>query len=604
MEMRHRRFVISVVLAGVLAGRAYGDVAPVGPEFQVNTYTTNNQVFPAVSADAAGNFVVVWESGSYYGNGQDGSRTGVFFQRHSPTGARLGPETRANTFTLGPQSAAAVAVAPSGEFAVAWQGGTFGFDQDGSQTGAFLQLYDASGMPIAGEMQANTFTTGNQYGPAVAADGGGNFVVVWQSGSYYGSGQDGSGIGIFGQRFSNTGAPLGGEFQINTYTTDNQRAPAVAADAAGNFVVVWQSGSYYATGQDGSRGGIFAQRFSSTGALVGPEFQVNTYTTRGQVRPSIAMDGSGAFVVVWEGEGQGDAYGVFGRRFAASGTPQGGEFLVNSYAEDSQYRPAVAADPAGNFVVAWENYSYNYTGDRDTNGVFAQHFAATGDRLGPELQVNTSTLGSQRRAAIAADAASNFVVAWDSSAYPPPDGSGQGVFAQRFRTAGFTPPSRMPGARLVLKADPAKPTRKRLLIRGSDLAVNLGDGNGSSDDPTLSGGRVIVRSAHFDSVYELPAFRWSYMGAPGANRGYEYHDAPLVFGPISLVQIRNGKLHVLGKGAQLEHVLDANPDPVGVTVQLGAFGKRYCMSFGGRALFDPGKAYRAAEAPTPAQCEF
>jgi uncharacterized membrane protein len=36
-------------------------------------------------------------------------------------------------------------------------------------------------------------------------------------------------------------AVWGAEFQVNTYTTDHQTSPAVAADAAGNFVVVWES---------------------------------------------------------------------------------------------------------------------------------------------------------------------------------------------------------------------------------------------------------------------------------------------------------------------------------------------------------------------------
>jgi hypothetical protein len=31
---------------------------------------------------------------------------------------------------------------------------------------------------------------------------------------------------------------VGGEFQINTYTIDQQRRPAVAMDADGDFVVV------------------------------------------------------------------------------------------------------------------------------------------------------------------------------------------------------------------------------------------------------------------------------------------------------------------------------------------------------------------------------
>jgi hypothetical protein len=82
-------------------------------------------------------------------------------------------------------------------------------------------------------------------------DAAGDFVVVWRSG-----GQDGNGDGIFGQRFTSNGAKLGGEFQVNTYTTGNQDGPAVAMDAAGNFVVVWRS-----EGQDGDGGGLFGQRF-------------------------------------------------------------------------------------------------------------------------------------------------------------------------------------------------------------------------------------------------------------------------------------------------------------------------------------------------------
>ena len=35
-------------------------------------------------------------------------------------------------------------------------------------------------------------------------------------------------------------APLRGEFQVNSFTTDSQRNPAVAIDGQGNFVVVWE----------------------------------------------------------------------------------------------------------------------------------------------------------------------------------------------------------------------------------------------------------------------------------------------------------------------------------------------------------------------------
>ena len=106
------------------------------------------------------------------------------------------------------------------------------------------------GNPLGPEFLVNTETSGHQIFSSVAADPSGNFVVVWQSDL-----QDGSGFGIFGQRYLSGGAPLGPEFRVNTFTTGAQRKPSVAADTAGNFVVVWQSAD-----QDGSGYGVFGQR--------------------------------------------------------------------------------------------------------------------------------------------------------------------------------------------------------------------------------------------------------------------------------------------------------------------------------------------------------
>ena len=66
-------------------------------------------------------------------------------------------------------------------------------------------------------------------------------------------------------------APAGAEFQVNTYTTSNQNTDAAAMDASGNFVVVWQS-----YGQDGSGKGVYAQRYNAAGVAQGGEFRVNT----------------------------------------------------------------------------------------------------------------------------------------------------------------------------------------------------------------------------------------------------------------------------------------------------------------------------------------
>jgi hypothetical protein len=115
------------------------------------------------------------------------------------------------------------------------------------------------------EFQVNSFTTGTQYsyGAAVASDANANFVVVWTS-----FGQEGMGYEVFGQRYQASGARLGGEFRVNTSSSNDQITPAKAAAADGAFVVVWNS-----DGQDGSGWGVFAQRFASPDVIFQDGFE-------------------------------------------------------------------------------------------------------------------------------------------------------------------------------------------------------------------------------------------------------------------------------------------------------------------------------------------
>ena len=184
----------------------------------------------------------------------------------------------------------------------------------------------SQGSPLGPEFSVNTYTTGFQGAPSVAADASGNFVVVWTSA------QDPS-YGNFGQRYDSSGVPLGPEFHINTYTTGVQDLVVVSSDPAGNFVIVWSSQ------QDGSGYGIFGQRYAGSGSPVGPEFRVNTYTTGLQVYGTVASDSLGNFVVVWESNQDGGTYGIFGQRYASSGAPLGPEFRVNTYTTGPQYNP-------------------------------------------------------------------------------------------------------------------------------------------------------------------------------------------------------------------------------------------------------------------------
>jgi hypothetical protein len=112
----------------------------------------------------------------------------------------------------------------------------------------------------------------------------------------------------------------------------------------GGFVIAWE-------GSDGNRKGILAQRYDASGLAIGGEFRVNTARAGDQAKPSIAMGTDGAFVVAWEGV-DADRKGVFARRFTASGAAIGGEFRVNAATSGDQDEPTAAIAGDGSFVIA------------------------------------------------------------------------------------------------------------------------------------------------------------------------------------------------------------------------------------------------------------
>src|SRR5688572_9614018 len=94
---------LSVLLSLPLAARAQSRV---GPEFRPNSPSGIVLNTPAVAMDADGDFVVVWTSGLVTISlevTQDGDEHGVFGQRFSRDGLRLGSEFQINTYTTGAQ---------------------------------------------------------------------------------------------------------------------------------------------------------------------------------------------------------------------------------------------------------------------------------------------------------------------------------------------------------------------------------------------------------------------------------------------------------------------------------------------------------------------
>jgi hypothetical protein len=137
-------------------------------------------------------------------------------------------------------------------------------------------------VPVGDEFQVNSYTTQYQYSPSAATGADGDFVVVWTSYGSYGTDTSQGSVQL--RRFTSDGTPVSDDIQVNIYTTSSQNQPSVAIDSDGNLVVVWQSiGSF---GTDGFFYSVQGQRFDPAGDAVGGQFQVNTYTTSYQGNPS------------------------------------------------------------------------------------------------------------------------------------------------------------------------------------------------------------------------------------------------------------------------------------------------------------------------------
>jgi len=364
-------------------------------EFLVNTTTPLDQREPVAARDALGNYTVVWTS-----LGQDGGAEGIYAQRYDALDRKSGPEFRVNTTTANTQYRPAMDMNASGRSVVVWASVTdiaSGFD-------VFAQVFDASGAKLGAEFRVNTTTAQSQNYPDVAIDSVGNFCVVWHSWL-----QDGGDRGVYGQRFSASGAKLGAEFRVNTVTAMSQARPAIDMGSNGQFVVVWESRNQDSAVPAGY--GLYGQRYAADATAAGGEFQINTYTNDYQWLGDVAMCTNGGFVVVWCSWRQdGSDGGIYGRRYGTSGEVMGAEFQVSTATSFYQWLPKVALFDDAGFIVTWSSWKQ----DRSREGVYAQAYDAYGKRRGLEFALNTYTDNYQWEPAVITAPDNTILAVWSS----------------------------------------------------------------------------------------------------------------------------------------------------------------------------------------------
>jgi uncharacterized repeat protein (TIGR01451 family) len=403
-----------------LEDRCLPSVTPAGPAFLVSGTIFN----PTVAIDNNADFVV---AGTV-----DSPGSAIMAHRFNAAQTAQGlPYPLALNFPTGAGTSGVFQVAAAGDnagdFILAWP---LPRTTANPQVGIEWQRFAANGTPIDAAptpLLAPTQTASGGFtdvDASVAMDGRGDFVVAIDSD------QSGAPEQVLVEAFNASGVrtlaptplqlPSGNTFGLSAF-------PSLAMDAAGDFVAAWKSGSEVVT-----------QRFVLTpvGNYEAGGVRNIAALTSGvgsQVRPSVATDAAGDYVVVWK-----DGQTSFAQRVPVGATLPGVIIVGGSLTA----QPAVGMDAQGDFTVAFLEFGAN------NDLILAQPYDQSGNPQ-PLIQVASLASGASPDpgVAIAMNAAGSFAVAWDQFFV------GDGSWARLFLANGSVPPPGVPNVTVTKTTD-------------------------------------------------------------------------------------------------------------------------------------------------------
>lgn len=321
---------------------------------------------------------------------------------------------------------------------------------------------------------------------------------------------------ISSSAFASPGDPLGPAFLLSSDTAQTGGVLAVARNGDGDFVALLAAST-----------GLQLRLFDADGTPRGDNFPVSDVLSSSS--GDVDISDNGEIAACWLHSGPDDELGVYARRFAADGSPLGGEVFVGGPEQPlvgtvSRGGCAIAMDAQGNFVVAWsEGHQRHFGSDAacqwgaglcvyfDDYKVRFRRYTDGGTKaLSPRTLARAAEYfvsffvgisgGSDIRD-VDVDMAPDgtFVVAWNIHGS---DGIHllSGTYAQRFSAGG------LPGVRHLValenRSDYSEPSVSIDAAGGFVVAYTL---HGSSDPDDLS--RTIFARLYPAHGFGMPAFQ-------------------------------------------------------------------------------------------------
>jgi hypothetical protein len=349
----------------------------------------NRQSQPVLASDGEGGIVIAWRD---YRNEADGD---IYAQRINAAGTLLWDFNGVPVCTVVGQQVNPVITANStgggpASVVIAWEDGRGApriFAQRLSATGA--ALWDAGGKPVSSSFAA-------QFEPVIVTGGAFGTIVAWSE-------QGAADYDIYAQHLGNEGQPLWDPAGTPICTAPgDQFHPVAVSDSA--------SGAWFAWVDDRATSlGVYAQRVTLPGFAVLPDggAPVCSYDAD-QFAPAAVADGRGGLLVAWtDARVRSD---IYAQRLAPSGTRMWsptGEVVCNE--PGSHAFPSIAADGRGGGIVVWED---DRTGTGTTD-IYAQRIDSLGyAKWTPEGVGACTATGSQYQPTVVSSADTIGIVIW------------------------------------------------------------------------------------------------------------------------------------------------------------------------------------------------
>jgi len=316
----------------------------------------------------------------------------------------FGPETQANSLTTYTQQVPVVAAAPDGTFIVAWSS-DWSNGTDRYFGSVQLRRFGNGGGPLGTELQVNQETWSDQQPSKIHVNETGRFKVMWNT---IDNGPCCFLVGGSGRRYRPDGSPMADEFVVGG-VAEYSGAPVTGARPTGEFVAARRIENE-----------IEVRRFDARGAAQG-DFVISPATSHYLFSPAVVVAPGGEFVIAWVDLDLGvepSTSSIRARRYAADASPVGGAIEVTGPggAASPSYL-SMARNPGGDFLVVWSD-SRPVGSDTSGSSIQARSYDAEGRPLGPRVQVNDLTLGSQSRPRVATGPDGSFVVVWQDAGDP------------------------------------------------------------------------------------------------------------------------------------------------------------------------------------------